>query len=334
MMLDPVGDAFLIERTRRFRDGAKRFSNLPGLVGPTAARAPGFDSSDARLAAYRDDLTAEPFSRFRGAAVSIPGSSAAVNAVPATAGMAVASDADALVRQGLLPLDPTAYWPSPSSESFDTALERYRDYIPASNVTRERFPTLQLHADRFGRHRATRPDDPTLTKVADVEAFNPPKSEQQIAVEEFLRSQGVDPTAWWQATPADDHVRGAFDDPGVRSTGLLFYFLGPDGNAYFKDVPPDPWTAAIHDTRQRARLQAMQDGRNPPSIWDVLPHLLTSGKLPAVTGGKSLAIAGGKPLVIALNLWGMHGSPRTQALNQALVTSFQQRFPQAVRVQG
>ena len=36
----------------------------------------------------------------------------------------------------------------------------------------------------------------TLAKIADVQAFNPPKSDEQMAAEELLRAQGMDPTAW------------------------------------------------------------------------------------------------------------------------------------------
>jgi hypothetical protein len=219
-------------------------------------------------------------------------------------------------------------------QSLSERLARYREEAPlfAEPWRRRREQFAGFEWERLNQYRDFAPAGPTdgpgpnpydpatLAKIADANAFNPPKSEQQMAVEDLLRAQGVDPTAWWQASLADSNVQESFRDPGVRSTGLDFFFLGPDNVAYVKDVPPDPWTAAIRDSWLRARIQAMAEGGELPPLAELLPYLLAGA-------GKSLPWA-------AINSWGMRGRPRTQALNDALVASFQRQFPEAIRLEG
>jgi hypothetical protein len=225
-------------------------------------------SLGARAPRYWDPSLAERLRRFRedGRSIATPAPELGVAASrrPANDRYELSQDA---VRA---PLDEDALWASPHLGPIEARLARFRVPAPPSSDfgSRIRFqdwrPSEPNHTGMADQKSGSGPvgnpqrlSDATYAKIADVEAFNPPKSDHQAFLEGWLRPQGVNPTAWRLARVADPRIQRMMQEPGIRLLGIPGYVVGPDGVSYElrRPVLLDPLSASQQLAEQIARYK-------------------------------------------------------------------------------
>jgi hypothetical protein len=142
----------------------------------------------------------------------------------------------------------------------------------------------------------------TRAKIADVEAFNPPKSEWQAWAEQLLEAQSISPGSWSLAELVDPYWRDEFREAPEAVFGALgaLFFVGPDGQIYSREEPAleDGFTSVkkqYQDIQHHADVADwLDDGapvdRIPPEVLtEILVAMAGGGVRPGRYGSKITA---------------------------------------------
>lgn len=284
-------DAFIMARLRRFADPYAALPMRPFGAAPSAPPAPApmpqpwtWQSDVFAPIAEAAALAAAPSPAPADAAFLLPHS----EAFPALDfGEPQVADAPWHLRQ------PFAFEPI---EGLARRLDSYRQPTMTSNAPlggAAAMPAMQSPASldpgmmaRLARYRDVPPasahpvgargdySESTQEKIADVQAFNAPKTEWQEWADQLLASQGVAPAAWRLAEPADPYWQREFQNAGGLSPALApFFFVGPDGQYYVKGPSSliDEFTAIEQYYDEARHAQAVADWLDSGASLDEMP---------------------------------------------------------------
>jgi hypothetical protein len=144
-----------------------------------------------------------------------------------------------------------------------------------------------------GAERPAAPNDAlsaaTREKIADVEAFNPPKSEWQQWAEQLLEMQSINPAGWRLARRADAYWQDQFREAPEAAFGPLraLFFLGRDRQIYLRDEPAleDGFTSLKKYYQDIRYYDDVADWIDDGAPVDRMPPELLSEILVAMAGG-------------------------------------------------
>lgn len=276
-------DAFTMARLRRFADpaafpplsfGAAPIAPAPQPWTPQSEAFAPIDEAIANVAARTPPLAPAD------AAFSLP-----------------RGDALSLIDFGEQPMA-DAPWHQPfvfePIEALAKRLDPYRQPTMTANGGAALMPSAQ-HAspldtgmmERLARYRGagpvpSRPVDAradysksTREKIADVQAFNPPKSEMQLLTETLLEMQRVNPAAWRLGRPADLYWVKDIKKNGLSPMLQELFFKGPNGEIYDKDsiVLEDGWGSIKNYYDELSRSDALSEKFETMSLGELLADM-------------------------------------------------------------